>query len=157
MSDAMYESFKVKFRIEMGENLARNSCAKLAGSTAPCDLSAKGSSRLSVPSRVIARDGRRALDCVSLEQLARSNSSTSGGGSVLVNRCTDTVTIGWCSTGGECERGLGNLWNVAPGRSWPVDANHEVRWGACHGANTLHGDPGSKGLQFTCSAPATDP
>jgi hypothetical protein len=103
MSNALYESFKVKFRIEMGENLARNSCAKLAGSTAPCDLSAEGSSRPSLPSRVIARDGRRALDCVSLEQLARSNSSTSGGGSVLVNRCTDTVTIGWCSTGGECE------------------------------------------------------
>lgn len=155
LTAASYELWKLLFVRDA--NLARNSCAKLAGSTALCDLSTAGSSRPSLPSRVIARDGRRALDCVSLEHLARSNASTSGAGSVLVNRCTDTVTIGWCSTGGECERGLGNLWNVAPGRSWPVDANHEVRWGACHGANTLHGDPGSKGLQFTCSAPDTDP
>lgn len=153
MSDALYQSFSVKFGIAMGENLARDSCAKLASSTAACNLSAANASRSDIPARVIARDGLRALECVKLEQLARSSSSTSGGGSVLANYCTDTVSIGWCSTGGECERGGGNLTNLMAGHSWPVDATHEVRWGACHGANTLHGDPGSKGLQYTCSAP----
>ena len=107
-----------------------------------------------LPSRVIARDGRTALECVKLVNLTQSNSRTSGlGGSVLANQCTDTVEIGWCSTGGECERGHGNQTTLLSGRSWPVDANHEVRWGACHGANTFHGDSGSKGLKFTCSAP----
>lgn len=140
---------------ELNEAIDRGqeNCEHLALNPADCVLSGSTSSRQPLPSRVIARDGRRALDCVRLEQLAQSSSSTSGGGSVLTNQCTDTVTIGWCSTGGECERGGGNITNVLAGHSWPVDANHEVRWGACHGANTLHGDPGSKGLQFTCSAP----
>ena len=151
MTEALYDSKKVRFRQDA--DLARNSCAKLASSASPCDLFDGSSPSSNLPSRVVARDGRRALDCVKLERLARSSSSTSGGGTVLVNQCTDTVTIGWCSTGGECERGAGNITNVLAGHSWPVDANHEVRWGACHGANTLHGDPGSKGLQFTCSAP----
>lgn len=151
ITSALYESHKVRF--EQEANLARNSCAKLANTASPCDLSGGSNLSPNLPSRVIARDGRRALDCVKMEQLAQSSSSTSGGGTVLANQCSDTVTIGWCSTGGECERGSGNITNVLAGRSWPVDANHEVRWGACHGANTLHGDPGSKGLQFTCSAP----
>ena len=151
ITNALYNSDKAKF--ELGASLARDSCAKLTGSTAPCDLSAGSASRPNLPSRVIARDGRNALDCVKLVDLAQANSSTSGSGRVLANQCTDTVEIGWCSTGGECERGAGNQTTVLAGHSWPVDRNHEVRWGACHGANTLHGDPGSKGLQFTCSAP----
>jgi len=124
------------------------------------EASAAGSAETTAPaakSRVIARDGQDAMECVSLKQVAQSNSSTSGGGSVLINNCDDTVTIGWCSTGGECERGAGNVTNLLSLKSWPVDASHEVRWGACHGANTLHGDPGSKGLQYSCSMPEFSP
>lgn len=132
-----------------------SSCKAIEDKSMPCDRALPEVSRPPLLSRVIARDGHRALECVRLEQLARSNSSISGGGSVLANYCTDTVTIGWCSTGGECEGGGGNITNLMAGHSWPVEATREVRWGACHGANTLHGDPGSKGLQYTCSAPDT--
>lgn len=104
------------------------------------------------PSRIIARDGQSAMDCVKLVELTKSDSSTGGGGRVLSNQCGNTVEIGWCYVGGDCES-TGSQTNVAVGRSWPVSAEKEIRWAACHGANTFHSDPGSKGLRFTCSAP----
>jgi hypothetical protein len=106
--------------------------------------------------RVIARDGQVAT-CVSIETISTGDSTLAGGGRVLVNNCSDTVEIGWCTRGGECERGLGNQWDVQPGRSWPVPLEKQIRWGACHGANTFHGDPGAQGAAFTCSAPQGSP
>lgn len=129
-------------------------CAKLASSTTACGLPAPDSA-YGKKSRIIARDGRSAMDCVKLVTISKGDSSTTGlGNRVLSNQCNGPVQVGWCYVGGECERGAGNSWTIGPQRSWPVSAVKEIRWGACHGANTIHGDPGSKGLQFTCSKPA---
>jgi hypothetical protein len=106
--------------------------------------------------RVIARDGTVA-DCVGLETLTQNQSTLSGGGRVFANHCPVAVEVGWCSVDNECERGLGNQWTVQPGKSWPVSAEKSIRWGACLGANTYHGDRESQGLKFTCSAPEGTP
>lgn len=127
-------------------------CARLAISTTPCGLPVPGSI-YGQKSRVIASDGHHALACVSLVDLASGNSSMSGGGRVLSNQCGGPVEVAWCSMGGECQKGAGNMWTVQAGRSWPVDREHEVRWGACHGANTIGMNRDSKGLDFVCSKP----
>jgi hypothetical protein len=105
-----------------------------------------------LPSRVIARDGQHAMNCVRLVTVAAGDSRTTGlGNRVLSNQCGVAVSVGWCYVGGECERESGNMTTIQAGRSWPVSYEKEIRFGACRGANTIHGDPGSKGLSFTCS------
>lgn len=150
VSVGYYSRSKDNWETLRSQNLG--GCARLASSTTPCGLPVQGSV-YGKKSRIIARDGRHALACVKLVSLSSGNSSTSGSGRVLSNQCGGPVEIAWCSMGGECQRGAGNSWTVQPGRSWPVEAQHEVRWGACHGANTIHGEEGSQGLNFTCSKP----
>ncbi len=103
---------------------------------------------------VIASDGKSAMDCVQLVELTKADSSTSGGGRVLSNQCEVAVEITWCYVDTECTNGLGAMWTVAAGRSWPVSAEREIRWAACRGANTVAFEKGSAGLRFICSAPA---
>lgn len=151
ISAEYYKSVKTPWERARANNL--DSCARLANSTTPCGQPLPGSA-YGVKSRIIARDGRHALSCVKLVDTSSGNSSTSGPGRVLSNQCGGPVEVAWCSVGGECERGAGNSWTVQAGRSWPVDSRNEIRWGACHGVNTIHGEEGSKGLNFTCSKPA---
>ena len=119
----------------------------IAGQTPPSKQQGKDA-------KIIASDGKSAMDCVKLVELAKTDSSTSGGGRVLSNQCSGPVEIVWCISPGECQRGSGNAWTVAAGRSWPVSAQGEVRWAACHGANTAAHVKGSFGLRYYCSAPA---
>ena len=152
VSENYYRSVKTPWENVRARIVA--DCAKLASSTTACGLPAPDSA-YGKKSRIIARDGRHAMACVKLVTISKGDSSTTGlGNRVLSNQCNGPVQIGWCYVGGECERGAGNSWTIGPQRSWPVSAVKEIRWGACHGANTIHGDPGSKGLQFTCSKPA---
>lgn len=106
---------------------------------------------------IIGADGRSARDCVALESFANGNSAASGGGRVLINRCSDAVEIGWCYSPGDCDTETGSLWTVQPGRSWPVDAVRNVRWAACHGAGTVSFIKGSYGLRYYCKAPQAQP
>jgi hypothetical protein len=105
-------------------------------------------------SRIIAGNGRSAMDCVRIEQLASRDSSTSGGGSVLANRCGGPVEITWCypEDRGGCDWS-GNTWTLRVGGSWPVSAEKEIRWAACHGANTVRFEKGSMGTRYYCNAP----
>ena len=119
----------------------------IAGQTPPSKQEGKDA-------KIIASDGKSAMDCVKLVELTKTDSSTSGGGRVLSNQCSGPVEIVWCISPGECQRGSGNAWTVAAGRSWPVSAQGEVRWAACHGANTAAHVKGSFGLRYYCSAPA---
>ena len=105
--------------------------------------------------RIIASDGKSAMDCVFLQNLASGDSATSGGGRVLVNRCTDEVEIGWCYSPGDCDTETGSGWTVQPGRSWPVKAQGTIRWAACHGRDTAAFVRGSHGLRYYCKAPAS--
>lgn len=104
--------------------------------------------------RIIASDGKSAMDCVKLEQLTSGDSKLGGGGRVLVNRCSDEVEIGWCYSPGDCDTETGSGWTVQPGKSWPVKATGEVRWAACHGRDTASFVQGSRGLRYYCKAPA---
>ena len=105
--------------------------------------------------RIIASDGKSAMDCVNLVELTKTDSSTGGGGRVLANNCSDEVEIGWCYTPGDCETETGSSWTVQPGRSWPVSAEKQIRWVACHGKNTAGFVKGSYGLRYYCKAPAS--
>lgn len=104
--------------------------------------------------RIIAADGKSAMDCVKLFTLTSTDSNTSGGGRVLANQCSGPVEIVWCINPGECDRERGNMWTVQPGRSWPVSATGEIRLAACHGANAAAHVKGTFGLRYYCSAPA---
>ena len=108
--------------------------------------------------RTIAGNGKSAMHCVSLETIASGDSNTSAAvkGRVLVNNCSDEVEINWCTSPGECERESGNTWTVQPGYSWPVSSEGEVRWSACHGANTTSTVKGSYGLRYYCNAPLVE-
>jgi hypothetical protein len=105
-------------------------------------------------SRIIAGNGRSAMDCVRIEQLAKGDSGLSGGGNVLANRCGGTVEITWCypEDQGGCDWS-GNTWTLSAGGSWPVSAEKEIRWAACHGANTVSFEKGSMGTRYFCNAP----
>ena len=104
--------------------------------------------------RIIASDGKSAMDCVKLVELASGNSRVSGGGRVLSNQCSGPVEIVWCISPDECERKMGNMWTVSAGGSWPVSSNGEVRFAACHGANTAAFVKDTYGLRYYCTAPA---
>lgn len=150
ISDQLYVDSKRNWQMVQKANF--DACAKLTATTTPCGMPVADSA-YGKKSRIIARDGRHAMACVKLVDLAPGNSSVSGGGRVLSNQCSGPVEVAWCSMGGECERNAGNMWTIQAGRSWPVDREHEIRWGACHGANTIHGDPDSNGTRFMCSKP----
>jgi len=105
-------------------------------------------------SRVIASDGKSAMHCVRLEQVASGDSAISGGGRRLFNGCSEEVEITWCNTPGCGTPTGGNSWTVQPGRGWPVSANGGVRWAACLGRDTASFVKGSHGLRYYCSAPA---
>lgn len=104
--------------------------------------------------RVIASDGKSAMHCVRLEQVASGDSAISGGGRRLFNGCSEEVEITWCNTPGCGTPTGGNSWTVQPGRGWPVSANGDVRWAACLGRDTASFVKGSHGLRYFCSAPA---
>ena len=103
--------------------------------------------------RVIASNGKPAMDCVKLIQVTDSDSSLGGGGRVLSNQCSDEVEIAWCYTPGDCETETGSSWTVQPGKSWPVSAEKQIRWVACHGRDTASFVKGSYGLRYICKAP----
>lgn len=108
--------------------------------------------------RIIASNGKSAMDCVKLVEVSKADSRLSGlGGRVLVNNCSGPVEIGWCYTPGDCDTETGSSWTVAAGRSWPVSAEKPIRWAACHGANTTAFVKFSHGLRYYCSAPAAKP
>ncbi len=129
--------------------------AQGAGTLAP--LSTGGPQAKSVQegedARIIASDGKPAMDCVKLIQLTETDSGMGGGGRVLSNQCSDEVEIGWCYTPGDCETETGSSWTVQPGNSWPVSAEKQIRWVACHGKNTASFVKGSYGLRYICKAP----
>lgn len=104
--------------------------------------------------RIIASDGKSAMDCVKLVELASGNSRVSGGGRVLSNQCAGPVEIVWCISPDECERKMGNMWTVSAGGSWPVSSEGTVRWAACRGANTAAFVKDTYGLRYYCTAPA---
>lgn len=108
---------------------------------------------------IIASNGKSAKDCVVLETTGSGDSKTSAAvaGRVLVNRCSDEVEIGWCYHPGDCDTETGSGWTIQPSRSWPIKAEGEVRWAACHGANTTSFVKGTYGLRYYCKAPATKP
>jgi hypothetical protein len=132
--------------IENGSGAGRNS-----GATGSASADS-GSGSYGDNSRVIAGDGQLANDCVSLQVVASGDSSLSGGGRVLSNGCADVVEITWCYPDEGCDV-HGNSWNIGPGKSWPVSAEKEIRWGACHGADTASFEKGSYGLRVICNAP----
>lgn len=108
--------------------------------------------------RIIASNGKSAMDCVKLVEISKADSRLSGsGGRVLINNCPGPVEIGWCYTPGDCDTETGSSWTVAAGRSWPVSAEKPIRWAACHGANTTAFVKFSHGLRYYCSAPAAKP
>ena len=47
-------------------------------------------------SKVIASDGKSAMDCTALEKISEPNAKSPATQWVLVNRCTDEVEFGWC-------------------------------------------------------------
>jgi hypothetical protein len=98
---------------------------------------------------IIATDGKSAMDCMYLGQLS------SGGVRVLVNNCLDEVEIVWCYKPGDCDTETGSGWTVPPGIYWPLSANKEIRWAACHGRETTSFVKGSHGFRYYCSAPAS--
>lgn len=103
---------------------------------------------------VVAGDGRSTGDCVALIALGNGDSNTTGlGNRVRANQCSDRVEVVWCYTGGECERGSGSMWTIQPGNSWPGRATKELRWGACHGANTASFQKGTSGMRVICKGP----
>jgi hypothetical protein len=103
--------------------------------------------------RIIASNGKSAMDCVKLEQLASGDSKVGVGGRRLYNSCSDEVEITWCNTPGCSTPTGGNAWTVQPGYGWPVSAEGEVRWAACHGRDTAAFVKGSYGLRYYCTAP----
>ena len=103
--------------------------------------------------RIIASDGKSAMDCVKLIELTKTDSSTGGGGRVLSNQCSGPVEITWCYSPGDCDTETGAGWTVQAGKSWPVSADKNIRWAACHGANTAAFVKGSHGLSYYCKAP----
>jgi len=120
-------------------------------------LSIGGSSAPPSPGKdahIIASDGKSAMDCVSLEQVASGDSAVSGGGRRFVNRCSDEVEITWCNTPGCSKPTGGNTWTVKPGNGWPVSSEGVVRFAACHGRDTASFVKGSHGLRYYCKAPA---
>lgn len=112
------------------------------------------SSSNSERSRVIAGNGRSAMDCVQLIVVAKGDSRIGNGGRVLVNYCGAPVEITWCYP--DEPRGCeihGNTWTLDIGGSWPVSYEKDIRWAACHGANTASFEKGSQGLSYICDAP----
>lgn len=107
--------------------------------------------------RIIASDGKSAMHCVKVEQLAGGNSKVSGGGRRFYNGCPEEVEITWCVSPDECERKQGNTWTVQPGRGWPVSANGTVRFAACLGRDTASFVKDTFGLRYYCSAPLLKP
>jgi hypothetical protein len=136
------------------------STAAINGALTP--LSLGGSSAAPPPGKdahIIASNGRSAKDCVVLAKLSNADSNTSAAvtGRVLLNQCADEVEIGWCYSPGDCETETGSSWTLQPGRSWPIKAEGEVRWAACHGANTASFVKYSHGLRYYCKAATTKP
>ena len=138
---------------------AREQLASSVGSTPQASLTRNsGNGRSTEPqnrgtsSKIIAGDGRSAVDCVRLVEMASADSKLGGGRRALVNNCGGPVEISWCYVATECARGSGNSWTLGAGRSWPIK-HDEVRWGACHGANTISAEEGSAGLRYICKAP----
>ena len=104
--------------------------------------------------RIIASNGKSAMDCVKLVEVSNIDAKMTGvGGRVLVNNCAGPVEITWCYAPGDCYT-TGNSWTLGLGRSWPVSGEKPIRWAACHGANTASFVKGSHGLRYYCSAPA---
>ena len=106
--------------------------------------------------RIIASDGKSAMDCVKLVTLASKDSNMGTGGRVISNQCAGRVEITWCYTDTECANNRGAAWTVGAGDSWPVSAEREIRWAACHGRNTVSFVKGTAGLRYYCSAPAKE-
>ncbi len=156
---AAYQAEQDRYARERAEYEAKLAGGPVAaqgvGTLAP--LSSGGPQAKSVQegedARVIASDGKPAMDCVKLIQLTANDSSMGGGGRVLSNQCSDEVEIGWCYTPGDCETETGSSWTVQSGNSWPVSAEKQIRWVACHGRNTAGFVKGSYGLRYYCKAP----
>ena len=117
------------------------------------DTHTRGESAKLDRSKTIAGDGRSAMACVGIKSLASKDSTMSNGRRIIVNNCESTVEVGWCYVDTECSRDFGNLWTLGAGRSWPVSATREIRFGACYGADTLSGEKGTSGARFICQAP----
>ena len=120
-------------------------------------LSINGSNAPAPPGKdahIIAADGKSAMDCVRLMRVSSGDSKLLGtGGRVLSNQCSDAVEAGWCYSPGDCDSESGSSWTIRPGRSWPIKSAGDVRWAACHGANTQSFVKGSHGLRYYCTAP----
>ena len=106
--------------------------------------------------RIIASDGKSAMDCVKLFTLTSTDSNMGTGGRVIANQCGGPVEITWCYTDTECSNNRGAMWTVGAGSSWPVSTEREIRWAACHGRNTVSFVKGTAGLRYYCSAPAKE-
>lgn len=105
-------------------------------------------------SRIVAGSGRSASDCVSLVTFANSDARTSGMNRVLINNCPGSVEVFWCYVDGDCNNlAISNTWTLSAGNRWPLSADREVRWGACHGANSGSFEDGSHGLRVVCTGP----
>lgn len=58
----------------------------------------------------------------------------------LVNNCSYTVEVSWCSEGYDCNGQFANMHTFGAGDSYPVQGGRSdayIRWGACRGANTI--------------------
>lgn len=173
LSPEKYSSTKKHFEGLRDHNL--KGCADLAArTTTPCVLSGAGraaaykpdlpqkaasnevrtasSAPMAARSRIIAGDGKSAMHCVSIKQLASGNSALTGGGKVILNGCGEPVEATWCYVNGDCNT-TGAQVTLEANRSWPIDGTKEVRFAACLGKNTVRFEDGSKGLRYVCNAP----
>jgi hypothetical protein len=103
-------------------------------------------------SKAIAGNGKSAKGCVQLIVRTAGDPKTAGGGRVLLNNCGAVVEVSWCYTDNECRQDRGNQTTLSPGRSWPVSAERELRYGACYGANTIETEKGTSGTRYICYA-----
>lgn len=173
LSPEKYSSTKKHFEGLRDHNL--KGCADLAArTTTPCVLSGAGraaaykpdlpqkaasnevrtasSAPMAARSRIIAGDGKSAMHCVSIKQLASGNSALTGGGKVILNGCGEPVEATWCYVNGDCNT-TGAQVTLQANRSWPIDGTKEVRFAACLGKGTVRFEDGSKGLRYVCTAP----
>ena len=104
---------------------------------------------------MIAGNGRSAMDCVDLVSAKPGDNSLGIGRRFIRNSCPGPAEITWCYADGDnaCARGSGNMWTLGAGRAWPINPEREIRWAACHGANTVAFEKGTAGLRFICTAP----
>ena len=167
ISPVYYSLFKTEWETN-GLAYARTGCANLSRSTTPCNLSDPGSRQTvaarnraagatgtafsSTRSRIIASDGKSAMHCVSIKQLASGTSALTGGGKVILNGCGEPVEAVWCYVNGDCNT-TGAQVPLQANRSWPIDGTKEVRFAACLGKGTVRFEDGSKGLRYVCTAP----